>query len=48
MLKQVSIPSFQENLVLKMKYISSAMKFGTQSRSSLLILNMVFEIANLD
>ena len=26
-----------------MKYISNARKFGTQSRSSLLILNMIFE-----
>ena len=26
-----------------MKYISNGMKFGTQSRSSLYILNMVFE-----
>ena len=26
-----------------MNYISNAMKFGTQSRSSSLILNMVFE-----
>ena len=31
-----------------MKYIPNAMKFGTQSRSSLLIINMVFEIAGLD
>ena len=42
-LNQVSIPSFQENLVLKIKYITNALKFGTQSRSSLLILNMIFE-----
>ena len=42
-LKQVSIPSFQENLIPKMKYMPIAMKkFGTQSRSSLLILN-IFE-----
>ena len=27
-----------------MKYISNAMKFGTQSRLSLLIINMIFEI----
>ena len=47
-LKQVSIPSFQENLVPKMKYIPNAMKFGNQSRSSLLIINMIFEIADLD
>ena len=33
-LKQISIPSFQENLVPKMKYIHSALKFGTQSRSN--------------
>ena len=26
-----------------MKYISNARKFGTQSRSGLLILNMIFE-----
>ena len=26
-----------------MKYISNAMKFGPQSRSSLLILNMIFQ-----
>ena len=31
-----------------MKYIPNAMKFGTQSRSSLLILNMIFEIVDLD
>ena len=31
-----------------MKYISNFMKFGTQSRSSSLILNMIFEIADLD
>ena len=31
-----------------MIYISNAMKFGTQSRSSLLIINMIFEIADLD
>ena len=31
-----------------MKYIPNAMKFGTQSRSSLLIINMIFEIADLD
>ena len=30
-----------------MKYIPNAMKFGTQSRSSLLIINMMFEIAYL-
>ena len=28
--------------------ISNAMKFGTQGRSSLLIINMIFEIADLD
>ena len=28
-LKQVSVTSFQENLVPKMKYIPNAMKFGT-------------------
>ena len=31
-----------------MKNISNAMKFGTQSRLSLLITNMIFEIADLD
>ena len=31
-----------------MKYVPNAMKFGTQSRSSLLIINMIFEIADLD
>ena len=31
-----------------MKYILNAMKFGTQRRSSLLILNMIFEIVDLD
>ena len=47
-LKQVSIPSFQENLVPKMKYIPNAMEFGTQSRLSSLIIHMIFEIADLD
>ena len=47
-LKQVSISSFQENLVPKIKNIPSAMKFGTQSRSSSLIMNMIFQIAALD
>ena len=42
-LKQVSISSFQENYVPKIKYIPNAIKFGTQSRSSLLTLNMTFE-----
>ena len=28
-------------------YISYDMKFGTQSRSSLLVINMIFEIADL-
>ena len=42
------MPSFQEYLVPKMKYIPNAMKFGTQSRSSLLIINMIFEIADFD
>ena len=32
----------------KMKYILNAMKFGTHSRSSSLIINMTFEIADLD
>ena len=31
-----------------MKYIPSAMKFGNQSRSSSLIINMIFEIADLN
>ena len=31
-----------------MKYIPNAMKFGTQSRSSSLIINMIFEIMHLD
>ena len=31
-----------------MKYIPNAMKFGNQSRSSSLIINMIFEIADLD
>ena len=47
-LKQVSIPSFQENLVSKMKYTPNTMKFGTQSTSNSLIINMIFEIADRD
>ena len=31
-----------------MKYTHNAMKFGTQSRSSLLIINMIFETGYLD
>ena len=31
-----------------MKYIPNAMKFGNQSRSSSLIINAIFEIADLD
>ena len=31
-----------------MKYIPSAMKFGTESRLSSLILNMIFENSDLD
>ena len=31
-----------------MKYIANAMKFSPQSRSNSLILNMIFEIADLD
>ena len=31
-----------------MKYIPNAMKFGTQSRSSSLIINMIPEIADLN
>ena len=42
-MKKVSIPSFQESLVAKFKYIPNAMKSGTQSRPSSLILNMIFE-----
>ena len=45
---QVSILSFQENLVPKMKYIPNTIKFGNQSRSSLLIINLIFEIVDLD
>ena len=48
-LKKVSIPSFQENLVPKMKYIPNATwKFSSQSSSSSLIINMTFEIMDLD
>ena len=45
---QVSILSFQENFVPKMKYIPNTIKFGNQSRSSLLIINLIFEIMDLD
>ena len=31
-----------------MKYIPNAMKFGNQTRSSSLIIKMIFEIADLD
>ena len=31
-----------------MKYIPNVMKFGAQSRSSLLIINVIFEIADVD
>ena len=31
-----------------MKYISNAMKFDNQSRSSSLIINMIFEIVDFD
>ena len=31
-----------------MQYIPNAMKVGNQSRSSLLIINIIFEIAGLD
>ena len=31
-----------------MKYIPNAIKFGIQSRSSWLIINVIFEIADLD
>ena len=37
------MPSLQENLVQKLENISNAMTFGTQSRSSSLILNIIFE-----
>ena len=47
MLKQVLIPTFYENLVPEMECISNAMKFGNQSRSSSLIINMIFQIADL-
>ena len=47
-LKQVSFSSFQKNFVSKLKYISNAMKFDIKSRSSLLTMNMIFEIADLD
>ena len=47
-LKQVSVPSFQENLVPKMKYISNAIKIGNQSTSNSLIVNIIYEIADLD
>ena len=35
-------------MVLNMIYIPNAMKFGFQSRSNLLIINMIFEIVDLD
>ena len=41
-LKQLSTRSFREKLVAKMKYIPNALKFGSPSRSGLLILNMIF------
>ena len=31
-----------------MEYIPNAMKFGSQSKSSLLIVSMIFEIANFN
>ena len=31
-----------------MKFISNAMKLGTQGRSRSLIINMIFEIADID
>ena len=31
-----------------MKYVPNTRKFGNQSRSSLLFINMIFEIADLD
>ena len=45
---KTSIPSFQENLVLNLKYLPNAMKFGIKNRSNLLIKNMIFEITDLD
>ena len=47
-LKQVSIPSFQESFLPKMKYVLNAIKCGNQGRLSSLIINMIFEIADLD
>ena len=35
-------------MVPKMKYTPNAMKFGNQSRSSSLIINMILEIADRD
>ena len=46
-LKQVSISSFQENLVPKMKNILNAMKFSNWNSSSSLVINMIFETADL-
>ena len=43
----INLP-FEENLVPKLKYIPNAMKLGNQSRWSSLIINMIFEIADLD
>ena len=40
--------SFEENLLQKLKHIPNAMKFSTQSISSALIINMIFEIVDLD
>ena len=31
-----------------MKHISNTKKFGTKSKSSLLFINMIFEVANID
>ena len=45
---QISVLSFQKNLVPKTEFIPNAMKFGNQSRSRSLIINMIFEIVDLD
>ena len=42
-LKQLSVSSFQENLLPKRKYVPVAIKLGTQSRWSSLIINMIWQ-----
>ena len=37
-----------QKYIVIVKYIPNAMKFGTQGRSSSLIMKMIFEIADLD